>query len=236
MVTERPVIDSRAKLWTSCHVVPDRWVLESNAGDTGGAYRWLLDLLFGSAGGEAHAAAEATMTAAGAAETPPRPLFCHLGPAIFNLRDMNPFKAAGLLFRFPLLHVDRPDRGEILRAYLESVAFAIRGNCEQIQTVSGRPIALLSLSGGMTRSPTLAAILASTLRVPVAVATVPESASLGSAILAAVGAGLHRTLTDAVHEMTCTLQVDPDPGGAAAYDERYGRWRELYDRLQGWTL
>src|SRR5262249_38297318 len=39
-------IDPEGNLWTSCHVVPDRWVLESNAGDTGNAFRWLLELLF----------------------------------------------------------------------------------------------------------------------------------------------------------------------------------------------
>ena len=34
-----------ANLWAGCHVVPDRWVIESNAGDTGDAYLWLLDLV-----------------------------------------------------------------------------------------------------------------------------------------------------------------------------------------------
>jgi autoinducer 2 (AI-2) kinase len=233
MVTERPIIDAQAKLWTSCHVVPDRWVLESNAGDTGGAYRWLLELVYGASDAAAHAAAEAAMAAA---EPAARQVVCHLGPVIFDLGDLSPFKPAGLLFRYPLLHVDRPGRGEILRAYIDSVAFAIRGNCEQLEAASGRRIPLLAVSGGMTQSPTVARALADTLAIPVAVASVPESASLGSAILAAVGMGAYATLGDAVGTMTRVDRVEPEPERIADYAERYRKWREVYERLRTWTL
>jgi len=233
MVTAAPVIDPAGRLWTSCHVVPDRWVLESNAGDTGGAYRWLLELVYGATDAGAYAAAEAAIAGASPGE---RQIFCHLGPVIFSLADMSPFKPAGMLFRFPLLHVDRPIRGEVLRAYLESIAFAIRGNCEQIAAVADRPIPLLALSGGMTQSPTLVQLVADTLGVPVSVARVPESASLGCAILAAVGAGVCASTAAAVAAMASARRVDPDPRRAAECDERYRKWRGVYDLLQTWTL
>jgi autoinducer 2 (AI-2) kinase len=233
MVTEGPLLDPGARLWTSCHVVPERWVLESNAGDTGGAYQWLLDLVFGAHDAAAHAVAEAAMAGA----TPEaRQVVCHLGPVVFNLGDMSPFKPAGFLFRFPLLHVDRPSRGDVLRAFMESVAFAVRGNWEQIAAVSGHTLSALHASGGMTQSPTLVAALANTLGVPVRVATVPESASLGSAILAAVGAGLHPTIPEAVAAMVRVRTVHPEPTRGAEYDQRYRKWRGVYDTLQTWTL
>jgi sugar (pentulose or hexulose) kinase len=233
MVTEGPVIDPAGRLWTSCHVVTDRWVLESNGGDTGDAYRWLLELMFGAADADAHAAAEAEMTASVPDD---RQIFSHFGPVIFSLADMNPFKPAGMLFRFPLLHVDRPKRGEILRSYVESVAFAIRGNCEQIGAVDGRRVGALTISGGMTRSPTLVQLLADTLGAAVDVATVTETASLGSAILAAVGAGVHGSVGEAVAAMTGTRRVEPDAAASARCAERYRKWREVYDLLQTWAL
>ncbi|HJQ82555.1 MAG TPA: FGGY family carbohydrate kinase [Candidatus Binatia bacterium] len=233
MVTERPIVDPAGRLWTGSHVVPDRWVLESNAGDTGDAHRWLLELAYGAADPAAYAAAEAAVAAAPESE---RQVYCHFGPVIFSLADMNPFKPAGMLFRFPLLHVDRPDRGELLRGYYESVAYAIRGNCEQIATVAGHPIDAVAMSGGMTRSAVLVRLLADTLGVPITVATVPESASLGSAILAAVGAGAHPTFADAVGAMTSSRRVDPEAAGSARCDERYRRWRGVYDLFQSWTL
>lgn len=233
MVTDRAIIDPAGTLWTSCHVVPDRWILESNAGDTGGAYRWLLDLMFGATDAAAHEAAEAAMAPLGLGE---RQLFCHLGPVIFNLREMSPFRPAGLLFRFPLLHVDRPARGEVLRSYVESVAFAIRGNAEQLVAASGCSLPRLAVSGGLTQSATITAILANTLGVPLDVATVPESASLGCAILAAAGAGLHSGIAEASAAMTRTRVVEPEPGVVPAYDERYRRWRDVHALLGTWTL
>src|SRR5262249_56758616 len=130
---------------------PGRRVPESKGGGTGGTYRWLRERRWGGVDDGAHAAAEAAMATV---DPGPREIFCHLGPAVFNLRNMNPFQPAGLLFRFPLLHIDRPNRGDLLRAFFENVAYAIRGNCEQITAVSGRPIDRLWVSGGMSRSPT----------------------------------------------------------------------------------
>jgi autoinducer 2 (AI-2) kinase len=233
MVTDAPILDGEGKLWTSCHVVPGRWVLESNAGDTGDAYRWLLELMFGSTDAAAHAAAEEALAAV---EPGDRQLFCHFGPVIFGLGELTPWKPAGLFFRFPLLHVDRPPRGEVLLGYIESIAYAIRGNCEQIAAVSGRDIPLLTASGGLTRSPTLTRLLADTLGVPLSIGEVTESASLGCAVLAAVGAGVYPSIPEAVAAMTRTRRVEPDAERTAACDARYRKWREVYGMLQTWTL
>src|SRR5262249_44489726 len=141
-----PILHADCKLWASPHVVPERWVLESNGGDTGSPYRWLLELMCGGVDDGAHAAAEAAMATV---DPGPREIFCHLGPAVFNLRNMNPFQPAGLLFRFPLLHIDRPNRGDLLRPFFHTLAYAIRGNCEQITAASGRPIARRWGTGGV---------------------------------------------------------------------------------------
>jgi sugar (pentulose or hexulose) kinase len=233
LVIDHAQLDPVGNLWTSPHVVADRWVLESNAGDTGNAYRWLLELILGAADADAHAAAERCMADV---HPDPRAVFSHLGPAIFDLRNMNPYQPAGLLFRFPLLHIDRPNRGDVLRAFLENLAFAIRGNCEQIAAVSGVPAASLCVSGGLTQSPTLLRLIATSLGVPLDVCEVPESASLGCAMLAAVGAGLHADLPTAVAAMTRTRSVAPDAERIAAYDDRYQKWRSTYGTLREWTL
>src|SRR5262249_10974359 len=176
LVVGRPTLDAEGNLWTSPHVVPDRWVLESNGGDTGSAYRRLLELTWGGVDAGAHEAAESAMAAVAPG---PQQIFCHLGPAVFDLRNMNPFQPAGLLFRFPLLHIDRPNRGELLRAFFDNVAYAIRGNCEQIAAVAGEPTTKLWVSGGMTRSPTLLRLVPTPVRLPLAVAAGPESARPG---------------------------------------------------------
>jgi sugar (pentulose or hexulose) kinase len=229
-VTDAAVLDPATNLWTSCHVVPDRWVLESNAGETGGAYRWLLRLLLGASDAAAHEAAESE------AATAARQVLCYLGPIVFDLRKMNPFRPGGILFRFPIVHVDRPERGDVLQGFLENVAFAVRANCEQIAAVAGRPVQALKASGGMVASPTLVRLLADTLGAPVDVATVPETASLGCAVLLAAGVGLHPTLGDAVAAMTARRRVDPVSEAVQTSSERYGKWRELYANLEQLTV
>ena len=232
-VVAEPVVDPAGNLWTSCHVVPGRWVLESNGGDSGGTFRWLLDLLYGDVSADAHARAEAAVSAIA---DDGRHVVAHLGPSIFNLSEMNPFQPAGLIFRYPILHIDRPSRGDLLRGFFENLAFAVRGNCEQIAAVLGAPAERVWVSGGMTQSPTLLGLLAATLQRPLVVAEVPESASLGCAVLAAVGAGVHPDLSSAVAAMVRTSTLEPDGARGERLDERYRRWRELYATFKSWSL
>jgi autoinducer 2 (AI-2) kinase len=233
MVTDRAVLDPEGSLWTSPFVLRDRWVIESNAGDTGGAYRWLLDLLFGSGASSVYDQA-AHHLQDGALE--PQQVVCHLGPVVFGLKHMNPWHPAGVLFRFPLLDLDRPPRGAVLQAFLDSVAYAVRGNLEQITSVVGHEPTRVCLSGGMTRVPALSRLVATVLGRPVEVATVPESASLGCAIVGAVAAGLHPNAPAAAHAMTAVQAIAAEPGPYAAFNEAYARWRTAQRTLHAWTL
>ncbi|MHA1210738.1 MAG: FGGY family carbohydrate kinase [Candidatus Freyarchaeota archaeon] len=40
MVLSKPVIDAERRIWTGCHVVPDRWVIEGNCGIMGKVLEW----------------------------------------------------------------------------------------------------------------------------------------------------------------------------------------------------
>ena len=88
----------------------------------------------------------------------------------------------------------------------------------------------------MTQSPVLLGIVAATLQVPLAVGDVPESASLGSAVLAAVGCGLYPDVATALAAMVRTHDVLPDPSRGLRLDERYRRWREVCSTLKTWSL
>jgi D-ribulokinase len=88
----------------------------------------------------------------------------------------------------------------------------------------------------MTQSGLLPQLLADTLGVPLLVPTVPESASLGSAMLAAVGAGFHADVPAAVTAMTNVRQVEPVRAHVPLCEERYRKWRELYETLRTVTI
>ena len=222
MVVDQPTFDPRFNLWSGCHVLPDRWVLESNAGDTGDAYLWLLQLIGGNRDME-----ELLQFGEDLASDESMPsVYSFIGPAIFDMTQIRTDRPGGFLFPYPLLHL-RPDRGEIVRSYLDSIGYAIRGNSEQISQVSGSAPERMTLSGGLSRSNALVQRVANILGTPVYAAEEPESAALGCAILIAAGAGHFADVDSAAAHMVRSRQVDPQAGAHERYGAGYAKWREL---------
>jgi autoinducer 2 (AI-2) kinase len=224
-VVAEPLLDPAANLWAGCHVVPQRWVIESNAGSTGDAYLWLLDLLVHTAG-DRYARAEALARAQEDSGT-----FTFIGPRIFDLTKLRPDMPGGVLFRFPTLQL-RPSAGAVLRAFLESVAYAVRANIAQIEAVTGRPTARLVAGGGMSRNDLLMHLIADAVGVPVSRAREAENTGLGCAILVASGAGAYPDIASAARAMCRHDDVAPDPQRGAAIESGFAKWRELYERLE----
>ena len=223
-VVDHALFDPQSRLWAGCHVVPERWVLESNAGDTGDAYLWLLDLISGGAPREQLYRLGEQLAADRFG--PPTMLF--VGPAVFDLSKMRFSRPGGMLFPFPALHV-RPDRATFVRAFLENVAYALRGNIAQIEAITGRKTAALTLSGGMTRSAVLSRVITDVTGLPVRVAREPESAALGCALL--IAAGESGGFASAVKTMVQYAQIEPDAQQHERYEAPYAKWRELHERL-----
>jgi sugar (pentulose or hexulose) kinase len=225
--TVQPVFDLGGRLWTGCHVLPGRWTLESNAGDTGIAYEWLLETM-GFAGADAFRDAEAAMAARAAA---PPPVYSVAGPQIWDLLNFRPDQALGFVYPHPPF-TRRPLRGDFLAAFLLNVACAIRANLEQVEAVLGAPVATLTLSGGMTRSPALLAAFARVVPRPLRVSEEPNATALGAAVLAAAGHGTHPSIAAAADAMVRKRPLAAESELSAAYEAYYARWRGLYDAVR----
>lgn len=228
-VFDRPLLDPRANLWAGLHVVPDRWVLESNLGSTGDAYLWLLDLLVPD-GGDRHARATALAGAARDSGT-----FTFIGPRVFDLTKMRPDMPGGLFFRFPTMQL-RPGAGDLLRAFFASIAYAMRANLAQIEAVTGRTVDTLIAGGGMSRNDLLMRFAADCLGIPIRRALEPQSTGLGCAVLVAAGGGAYTDITSAAAAMCAHQEIAPDGSQRAAMDSGYTKWCELYDTMEGLSV
>ena len=224
-VVAQPLLDPAANLWAGCHVVPGRWVIESNAGSTGDAYHWLLDLLV-SVPGDRYAHAEALAREERDAST-----FTFIGPRVFDLTKLRPDMPGGVLFRFPTMQL-RPTAGDVLRAFLESIAYAVRANVGQVEAVTGRPTTRLIAGGGMSRNSLLMQLTADSLGVPVHRASEPESTGLGGAILVAIGAGAYLDAASADAAMCRHEDIAPNTARRDVCDSGFTKWRELYESLE----
>lgn len=220
-------VDEENKLWTGCHVLPTLWTMESNAGDTGIAFEWLLGIL-GLTGVDAYDRVERLIAEIPKGATDVRSF---AGPQIFDIASLDPNRPAAFFFSNQPFSV-KPTTGSFLRAFLANVACATRANLEQIEAYDETQVKSLTLSGGMTRLPSILREFARTNRRPLRVSDEPNATALGAAMLAAVGSRAHTSLADASAAMARTRPLEVDPSLSDEGDAEYERWRKGYSELK----
>ena len=231
MVTDRPFADEKMRTWTGLHLLPSSWVLESNAGDAGTSYSWLNELLFGGVDDKRYARADALAKRAPAGAGG---VAAFLGPQLADMGNAGP-KMGGLLFPIPL-SIAGADRGRLLRAFQEGLAFAIRANVEQVTALTGRTYAPVHMGGGITRSEQSCRILSDVLNQDISIAKESSVSALGAAICAAVGAGVFHDMQAASAAMASKARlIKPDSLQALEYQGHYDRWRDIAKALDGFS-
>jgi sugar (pentulose or hexulose) kinase/phosphoglycerate dehydrogenase-like enzyme/ribulose-5-phosphate 4-epimerase/fuculose-1-phosphate aldolase len=222
-VTASPLIDDQMRLWTGHHVIPGRYVLESNSGPLGETLDWFGRLLHpDSPTPVTRLFAEAARSKPGAVG-----MLSSLGGEVMNARAMG--LPVGNLTLTHLSSIHDPSRREHLsRAIVEGLACSIRANLEQIADVAGDDASPLRLTGGLSRSDSFAKVLAGVLAGPVDVPAHPGATVLGAAICASVGARVFPDLETASTQLVrMKPRVQPEPEHATDYDALYTRWSSL---------
>jgi xylulokinase len=126
----------------------------------------------------------------------------------------------------------RHDRGALVRAVLEGVAFGLRDSLELLRGLGVRPDCA-RVSGGGARGELWLRIVASVLGLPLERTAVDDGSAFGAALLAGVAGGVYGGVPDAVQAaVRVSGVVEPDPGWQRAYDELYPRWQSLYPALR----
>ena len=234
MITSKPLIDSKKRIWSGCYVLPERWTIESNAQMTGLVYRWLRDKIINYGGGNISYKEMDEMARnkpIGSGDT-----YVSLGPEIMNIQKMQIVRPGLFLFPPPANPIVTPiDMGNLTRATLENICYAIRGNCDQLARISGKSIKELKVSGGLTTSKLFTQILADILNISVFVPKIKEASSFGCAICAAVGAGFYDNLIEASNSMVSMEEVTPFKENAKEYEGHYLEWISLYEKLPDLT-
>jgi FGGY-family pentulose kinase len=112
----------------------------------------------------------------------------------------------------------------MFRALIESVCFGTE-NVMRTMRAEGHPIGDVVACGGALNSAMWMQIHADVSGMAIRTTEVPEAVTLGSAILAAAGAGLHASVTDAANAMVRTNSV-VEP--RAEMTEQYSFYMEMY--------
>jgi xylulokinase len=126
----------------------------------------------------------------------------------------------------------RHDRGALVRAVLEGVAFGLADSLDLLHAL-GVEAATARVSGGGARSRLWLEIVASVLGVPLELTESEEGSALGAALLGGVAGGVFADVGEAVDRcVRVTGIVEPDAAWHEAYLAAHARYRALYPALR----
>jgi D-xylulose kinase len=210
----------------SAHVLEGACVIEASIFTTGAAYRWLRNNfakeLLGSSEPDPYDVLniEAESSEPGARGVTFVP---HLAGA--GAPHWNP-SAVGIIHGLSLGHT----RGDIVRAMMEGTAVEIRKNLEVMKSMN-LPITDLRVTGGGARSELWCQIQADLCALPVLRSPTEDATALGTAILASIGAKIHKNIEEAVEAMIGKPTViKSEVESKKKYEEIYQRSIKLYNR------
>lgn len=235
MVLDSPILSSK-KLWTNCHLLPDKWILEANAGPSGKIFRWLRDTL---ASKEVEIAKNTDKNAYELMDEiikniPPgsNKSFAFFGPMLCDWTDLKPLGMGGFLLPLPIDPDTNNAKGQILRSYFENMAYVLKLNFDQLEEISEKEIKKTYISGGLANSKEFNEIVTNTLNIPLNIFKETETTGLGAAICAGVGSKMFNDFEHGIEEMVKIRKtLQPDKKIARVYRKGLRKWKKYQKTL-----
>lgn len=210
VASDSPVVDER--LYLDAHPVPGRWLPNGCMATSGSLIRWYQGLI----GGETLAELDLAATHSRPAEVLCLPYF---------LGEKSPIHDPDLRGTFAGLHLGHT-RADLYRSVLEAIAFGFRHHVEVFRDM-GIDLGRVSITNGGSKSTLWKQIHSEVLNTEMFPVVDHPGASLGAALIAAVGIGSLDDWSETSRFITLGTPVVPDPQKVAVYDRAYQEWREL---------
>ena len=213
--------DAEARVHAFCHAIPDTWQAMGVMLSAAGSLQWLRDTV----------APDSPFDALVAEAEAWEPGVEGLTFLPYLQGERTPHAdpdARGAFVGLELRH----DRGALVRAVLEGVAFGLRDSFDLVRALGAEPTAA-RVSGGGARSWLWLQILASVLGIPLERTVSEEGSAFGAALLGGVAAGVFADVHDAVERCVRVGEVvEPDARHSERYVELQERYRALYPALR----
>jgi autoinducer 2 (AI-2) kinase len=236
MVTASPIVDPNQRLWGGAHVVPGQFVVESNAGGSGSVYQWYRDSFFAEASERARSTGQNPYEIMNE-EAERAPVGCngvqsYVGVMIMNAKTMMMPPNVIILGMSPMASPSISSRPLLTRAVIESLAYAVKSNTQQVLDVVGQSPASMGVCGGLANSRLYLEALANTVQLPVRVPTIKEGSAVGAAICAGIGGGFYKSFAEGVESLVqIETEVQPDERLSKQYRSFYRKWAKTLEPL-----
>mgnify|MGYP003631925001 CR=1 FL=1 len=210
VASDRPLVDPR--LYLDAHPVPGRWLPNGCMATSGSLIRWYQSLVGG----------ESLLTLDAEAENrPPADVLC----LPYFLGEKSPLHDPDLRGTFAGLHLGH-NRADLYRSVLEAIAFGFRHHVEVFQE-AGLTLGRASITNGGSKSTLWKQIHSEVLGVEMYPIIDHPGASLGAALIAAVGVGALDDWSSTSRFIKSGTPVIPNQDRIKRYDQAYYEWREL---------
>jgi xylulokinase len=211
--------DPEGRVHAFCHAVPGGWHAMGVMLSGAGSLRWLREAVGGT---YEELLAEAARWPAGVEGL----LF-----APYLAGERTPHADPDARAAFAGLSV-RHDRGALVRAVLEGVAFGLRDSLDLLAEL-GVAAEAGRVSGGGARSELWLKIVASVLGLPLQRTAAEEGAAFGAALLGGVASGVFGSPSEAVAACVRVREtIEPDAAWQEQYASNRDRFRGLYPALR----
>jgi xylulokinase len=210
VASDTRVVDER--LYLDAHPVPGHWLPNGCMATSGSLIRWFQALI----GGDDLIVLDDEATASKPAEVLCLPYF---------LGEKSPIHDPDLRGVFAGMHLGHT-RADLYRSVLEAIAFGFRHHVDVFTDIGIRPSRVMITNGG-SKSTLWKQIHADVLGIELRPVRGHPGASLGAAVIAAIGVGALDNWSDAARFVSLDPPVVPDPARRAAYDDAYPMWRDL---------
>ena len=220
----KPVISKNGLITTIAWGIGDKvtYALEGSIFVTGAAIQWLRDeLKMISTAAESEAVANSVPDNGGVYLVP---AFVGLGAPYWDMY------ARGII-----IGITRgTNKGHIVRATLESIAYQVRDVIDIMSTESNMKIPSLRVDGGGTVNSLLMHFQADILGIPIELTAIPDTTALGAGYLAGLAVGVWQDTDEIAHKHFTSRTFAPKMS-TGQREQLYHNWKRAIERCRNWA-
>ncbi|MFX1277707.1 MAG: FGGY family carbohydrate kinase [Promethearchaeota archaeon] len=228
IITSKPIIDPEHNLWTTCHPIKGKWILEANTGNTGNCYDWFKQAFFRDSTNGINDLIEIYVKkiSPGARST-----YAYLGPEKMSIKDQTSIKRGVFVFEPPsMVSEELPKIEHFARSTFENICFGILENYRLLLDFAESDIRLFC-GGGMANSNEFIKILANVLNKDISVPKYKDSAFIGTSMNVLLGLKLYKNYEIMIEKLIESKKFNVDPSISKQYDSIYRDWKNLKSKI-----
>jgi autoinducer 2 (AI-2) kinase len=226
LILDEPSIDPELNFWTSYHLVPDKWIIEQHAGNTGASYSWFKKSFLDFLSDDSDALVDNFLknTKPGALST-----YAYLGPELMDIKNQTSIKRGVIVFPPPMMISDElPKLPEFTRAIIENIGFGIYENYKALQKFQ---ISRVFCAGGMSNSKEVLKVIANILGTNLIIPQYKDASFIGTAMTALKALDYYKSYKSIINENIKFENIPNDPSLLDKYKQIYLQWKSIKNKI-----